>query len=717
MSVQIHINERPLSVEQGLTILQAARLHGIYIPTLCDFPGLPSHGSCRMCLVEIEGRPNTPTACTTPVEEGMRIYTATPRVQALRSEILQMLLSEHPSSCLFCQEQDHCDECMVTLRKSGVTTGCGSCPKDEQCTLQGIVREMVQQAGLTGVGYPIHYRMLPVEKFDPFFDRDYNLCVLCGRCIRVCGERHFNNILTYTSRGTQTVVGTAFHHTHLEAGCSFCGACVEVCPTGALSEKTRKWEGKPDGETASTCLLCSMGCQLRLLAKNNRVIGSLPNHESGTEALCVKGRFGITELVNTPSRLKVPQKWNGAGELTIEWEEAIQAAAEKLSACPPDRFAMQMSPYSTNEDLYVARKFTRDVMKTNVTQGAPAEAGQALTAILRESQPLSSLVEASTIVCIGLDGKYAQSVVEVWLHQAHKRGAKIITIHAKEHSLSPYTDEWLRPAEGEETALIDMLTGACAMHAPADQPPASAIERAASLLRPTGAPTGAAPAIIVGPDCLSHPHSAQLLEAIYRLAKQTGASLTPLPEQGNLIGAMLLGGFSSLPANQALDVLYLIGEAIPNNVVGEPYLLYQNMYPPTGSRPADLILPTTAFTETEGAAVDYAGRIQPIRPAAPAPGQALPSWQILCRIAQAMGAQGFDYASAADIQAEIAALVPGFRDPARIDWQAAAPLTTAPAAAPAHTYMGYPLTCWVHGLRSLDMGAATQGADFTEGQG
>ncbi len=343
-----------------MTILQAARQYNIYIPTLCDFPGLPSHGSCRMCLVEIEGRPTTPTACTTPVEEGMRIHTHSPKVQALRSEILQMLLSEHPSSCLFCPEKDHCDECMVTLRKAGVTTGCGSCPKDEQCTLQ----EMVQKIGLSGVDYPIHYRMLPVEKNDPFFDRDYNLCVLCGRCIRICGELHFNNVLAYTNRGTQSLVGTAFHRTHLEAGCSFCGACVEVCPTGALSEKTRKWDGKPDRETVSTCPLCSIACQIRLLSKNNRVIGSLPEHAAGMDALCVKGRFGITELVNHPTRLNAPQKRAGTDQLAISWEEAIRTAAEKLSACDPNRFALRVSPNCTNEDLYVAQKFARAVMRS-----------------------------------------------------------------------------------------------------------------------------------------------------------------------------------------------------------------------------------------------------------------------------------------------------------------------------------------------------------------
>ncbi len=217
-------------------------------------------------------------------------------------ELFKLLLSEHPASCLFCEEKSHCDECMVTLRKTGVTTGCRSCSDDGQCELQ----TLVDRFDLAEGGYPVRYRMLPVEKKDPFFDRDYNLCILCERCVRVCEENHFSSVVTLTSRGTDTVVGTPFGQHLLQAGCSFCGACVEVCPTGALSEKIRKWSGVPEREVSTTCPLCSAGCQMRLLVKNGMVIGSLPDHASGTDMLCVKGRFGITEMVNHPTRLQHP---------------------------------------------------------------------------------------------------------------------------------------------------------------------------------------------------------------------------------------------------------------------------------------------------------------------------------------------------------------------------------------------------------------------------
>jgi formate dehydrogenase alpha subunit len=140
MSIRITMNDTAYEVEPGITILEAARRNNIYIPTLCDYPGLPSRGSCRMCIVDIQGRPNTPTACTTPVDEGMVIQTSSAKIQALRGELLQMLLAEHPSGCLFCPEKDRCQDCMVTLRKAAETTGCRSCPADTQCELQSMIR-------------------------------------------------------------------------------------------------------------------------------------------------------------------------------------------------------------------------------------------------------------------------------------------------------------------------------------------------------------------------------------------------------------------------------------------------------------------------------------------------------------------------------------------------------------------------------------------------
>ena len=168
-----------------------------------------------MCLVEVEGARSFLTACTTPVEDEMIVRTHTDQIQKERKEILELILSEHTSSCLICEEREECKESMNTIRKVGVTTGCRMCPNEDSCELE----EVVKKFDLQELNHPVYYRNLPVEKNDPFYDRDYNLCILCGRCVRICQEVRNANVLAFSQRGRDTVIGPAFNRTHIEAGC------------------------------------------------------------------------------------------------------------------------------------------------------------------------------------------------------------------------------------------------------------------------------------------------------------------------------------------------------------------------------------------------------------------------------------------------------------------------------------------------------------------
>ncbi len=717
MKVNLTIDQRPLAVEAGTTILEAARRHGIEIPTLCDYPGLPSHGSCRLCIVEIEGRQNLPTACTTPVEEGMVVQTRTSRVQALRADLVQMLCAEHPAACLFCDERANCQECMITLRKASVTTGCRSCPKDGQCRLQ----ELVAEFGLERPAYPVRYRMLPVEKNDPFFDRDYNLCVLCGRCVRACKELHFSAAIDFTRRGVDALVGTAFERSHLEAGCSFCGACVELCPTGALSEKTRKWDGKPEREQETSCPLCNLACGMTLLAKKDRVIGSLPDHSRSPGELCVNGRFGITELVNHPSRLKEPQKAEAGTVLSLSWEEAFALATEKLAACPPEKFRMRLSPSLSNEDLYVAQKFAREALGAeDVRTALPAcyesEPGEIFKHALN-SASLDSLQTAAVVACVGLEGRYAQSVVEMALHRARERGAGLLSIYPGPHTLGRFADVSLQPEPGEEAALLEEL-GARLAGAGSE----ARLEHAARLLERPGEKV-----IVLGPALFNQAQAGRALRAVEHLAARLGARVVAAGLPGNLAGAYWMGAFPELlPGGAAAPVgarahtngrpagvLYLIGEQIPASGAAGEFVIQQHIYPSAGEAQAGLTLPCAAFSEAEGTLVDYTGRVRPLRAAAPPPGMALPGWQILSGIARRLGKAGFDYRSVEEVRAEIAARVPGFESGGPLRLQAQdLPLLQPSArdceaaweaawASPAGAYLGFPLEAWVAGLRDL----------------
>jgi predicted molibdopterin-dependent oxidoreductase YjgC len=544
-----------------------------------------------------------------------------------------------------------------------------------------------------------------VTKNDPFFDHDDNLCILCGRCIRACENLHFASTLAYTKRGTHALVGTSFYRTHLESSCTFCGACVEKCPTGALSEKTRKWDGKPERHTASTCALCSVSCQINLLSKNERIIGSLPNHSAGEESLCVKGRFGITELVNHPTRLKHPQKRIGHTWLGVDWEEAVRAAAEKLANCPSERFEMHISTSCTNEDLYVAAKFTSEVMKSvNIrTKVQPSQGAGIMESawLLKQSQPMEILRNTPLVFCLGFEDKYTQSVVEVQLRRAKEQGVKIITLGERQLPWSGHADEWLQAEPGQTAELLQKLVEMCSPNDDVGEE-SSALARSAGLLWQSDMPV-----VLLGPAALT---DSKVLQSIAALSYKIDAQFITLPDQTNLNGALwldMLGG-ELAETGQELDVLYLIGERVPNKISGQPFILYQNIYPPSDDSSVDLMLPATAFTEEEGTFLDYASRVRAIYPAVRPAGEALPDWLILSRIAQAMGAQNFEYNSVEDIRAEISGLADALANGCPVVWPAREPaLHPIPPdnaevdPADAHLYMGFPLEQWVEGLHAL----------------
>ncbi|MDZ7816392.1 MAG: 2Fe-2S iron-sulfur cluster-binding protein [Planctomycetota bacterium] len=266
-TLKMHFNGKEVSFPEGVSVLRAAELNGIHIPSLCSHKDLSPFGSCRLCMVEIEGMRGYPLSCDTLARENMKVLTDTVKLGELRKDILQLILSEHPFSCLVCGEKEECVEFQSTIRKTGVTTGCRYCPNDDQCELQ----QLVEDIGVDEVEYPIYYHGHEPESADPFYDRDYNICILCGRCVRMCKEVRGTAVLDFTFRGPSAKVGPAFGRNHIEAGCEFCGACVDVCPTGALADKASKWDGKPDKSFTSTCPFCGIGCQVEIDVKDGRL--------------------------------------------------------------------------------------------------------------------------------------------------------------------------------------------------------------------------------------------------------------------------------------------------------------------------------------------------------------------------------------------------------------------------------------------------------------
>ncbi|MGE5326067.1 MAG: sulfide/dihydroorotate dehydrogenase-like FAD/NAD-binding protein [Deltaproteobacteria bacterium] len=346
--ISLTVDGRTVETDQGRTVLQAATEAGIYIPTICDHKDLSPFGACRMCIVEIDGVRGFPTSCTTPATPGMVVRTHSEELTTLRNRTLELMLSGHPNSCLVCKHREDCEKYRPRPTKAGRTTRCGFCSNRDECN----VRTLALTGKVQELQIPTLYSSYNLERNDPFMDRDYNLCILCGRCWRICEKIHGVPAISIVQRGKYARIGTAFDKSHVDSGCTFCGACIDICPTGTLTDRYARWYGQPSAETPSTCTLCAEGCSLLALTQGSKLIANRMAAFESQSSICALGRFAYAQMVNSAQRLTQPMVREDGDLIPSDWDTAIKASAEGIKG-RAGRVAILVSESTTREDRHV----------------------------------------------------------------------------------------------------------------------------------------------------------------------------------------------------------------------------------------------------------------------------------------------------------------------------------------------------------------------------
>ena len=459
--ITISIDGVEVTTQPGKMVLEAAIDAGIYLPYLCYHPGMKPYAACRMCVVAVEGQRGYPAACTLPVADGMAVRNQAPEVDQLRRSVMEMLIAEHPNGCLTCHRIDICGPNDVCLRHVSVNDRCVTCPKNERCELKDTVRYLGMNLE-SPLGYK--YRNLPLEVSDPFYDRDYNLCIVCGRCVRACEELRGDDAIGFTERSGQALVGTSFGTSLLESGCEFCGSCIDVCPVGALVERNHKWE-KARRVERSICPHCPVGCQLNLeFNGKDELIRAVPelNSPANRGQACFKGKFGL-EFVNDQSRLTAPLIRRDGILQQASWDEALDYAAARLSQIKGPEFGLLASPAGTNEEHYLAQKFARLVMGSNNIDHTSNTSPELVIGLEQSlgfaaaTNPIWELEQSGAILVFNANVTEEQNVAAVPIKRAARKNAQLVVIDSREVELTRYARLWLRPAPGAELLLLGGL--------------------------------------------------------------------------------------------------------------------------------------------------------------------------------------------------------------------------------------------------------------------
>ena len=569
-TVCLEIDGRSVTVPAGTSVMRAAAVAGIPIPKLCATDSLKAFGSCRLCLVEIEGRRDTPASCTTPVADGMVVRTESERLARLRRGVMELYISDHPLDCLTCAANGDC----------------------ELQDMAGVVGLREVRYGLDGASH----LDAEADASNPYFAFDPAKCIVCSRCVRACAEVQGTFALTISGRGFASHVAAGADEPFLESECVSCGACVTACPTATLTEKTVIEHGVPEETVRTTCAYCGVGCAFRAEIKGDRVVRMVPDKDGRANHghSCVKGRFAWgyathpDRILRPMVREKITDPWRPVG-----WDEAIALVATRFRELQ-ERYGRKAiggitSSRCTNEEVFALQKLIRAGFGNNnvdtCARVCHSPTGYGLKQTFGTSagtQHFDSVEEADVILVIGANPTEAHPVFAAQLKRRVRAGAKLIVIDPRTIGLvrEPHirADYHLQLRPGTNVVMLNSLAhvivteGLLAedyirercdleafaewkdfisdpVHAPenvADETgvPADAIRAAARLYA-----RGPRSAIYYGLGVTEHSQGSTAVMALANLAMATGnvgfpgCGVNPLRGQNNVQGSCDMGSF------------------------------------------------------------------------------------------------------------------------------------------------------------------------------
>ncbi|GII58359.1 formate dehydrogenase subunit alpha [Planotetraspora thailandica] len=448
-TVSVEIDGKTVLVPEGTSVMRAAAEAGIDIPKLCATDSLEPFGSCRLCLVDIDGRKGSPASCTTPCTPGMKVRTQTPKLAELRRGVMELYISDHPLDCL-------------------------TCPTNGDCELQ----DMAGVVGLREVRYGFdgeNHLDLPTDSSNPYFDYDASKCIACSRCVRACDEVQGTFALTLEGRGFATKIAAGAGGSFMESDCVSCGACVQACPTATLQERSVVELGMPTRSVLTTCAYCGVGCSFKAELRGDEVVRMVPYKDGKANEghSCVKGRFAFGYASHPDRQLKplmrerITDPWR-----EVEWAEAVDYVGRRMLEIQAHHGGGAIggitSSRCTNEEVYAVQKMVRAAFGNNnvdtCARVCHSPTGYGLKQTYGTSagtQDFKSVEKADVILVIGANPTDAHPVFASRIKRRLRQGAKLIVADPRKIDLvrSPHIEaqHHLRLMPGTNVALINAM--------------------------------------------------------------------------------------------------------------------------------------------------------------------------------------------------------------------------------------------------------------------